>query len=114
MASVARRIRSLSSNSDDVGHDRCVPGRYYRAVLGALRQWFSIARGRCPRCGSRLEKHVAVEESYTRSAYFPHSGGKARGYNLVTERREYEITPVYKACRKCGFRIHWGDLKTLR
>jgi len=57
---------------------------------------------------------VAVEESYTRSAYFPHSGGKARGYNLVTERREYEITPVYKVCRKCGFRIHWGDLKTLR
>ena len=36
---------------------------------------------------------MAVEESYTRSAYFPHSGGKARGYNLVTERREYEITP---------------------
>ncbi len=68
--------------------------------------------GRCPRCGGRLKRVVAVEESYTRKiprGYLAR-GGRPPMDGLDTA--VYQITPVYLVCPDCGFRARRRDLKS--
>jgi len=72
----------------------------------------SVLRRRCPRCGSRLKRVVALEESYTRKIPrgYMARGGRPPMDGLDTA--VYRITPVYLVCPECGFRVRRRSLRT--
>ena len=68
---------------------------------------------RYPKCGTRLIRRVAIDESYTVSGVNPVSlpigkpvgGGISRGVRIKRMR-----IPVYLECPKCGLHIRMKDI----
>ncbi len=70
---------------------------------------------RCPRCGTRLVRRVAVEEAYTLLEDKPMFGSGDRApwpppsHGLIEKRTRI---PVYLECPKCGFQMRMNDIKS--
>ena len=75
-----------------------------------LRRW--LMPRRCPKCGGRLRRLVAHEETVTQKVMrTERSSGRFGGSPLIhTEERT--IVPVYMACERCEYRRKRGGIRT--
>jgi len=85
------------------------------AVVCSVFGW----RCRCPRCGGKMKREVAPDESYRRSKRTgPPAGSVRMAGQFGTLRssggtyQQVEITPTYDVCTECGHRIRRRNVKT--
>ena len=77
-------------------------------------------RCRCPRCGGKMKREIATDESYRRSKRGgpPAAGSVRMSGQFATLRssgstyRQVELTPTYDICTECGHRIRRRNIKT--
>ncbi len=74
-----------------------------------------IIRHRCPRCGTRLARRIATDQSYTRSRPARIPSRRVTGSLVRMEFRssydpQVRVTPVYLICPGCGFRVRAKSL----
>ena len=101
------------------------PTDWFQREAGPLvKLWAAICsifgwRCRCPRCGGRMERVLAMNESYVRtkrSTSVTMSIGRGRAYTYGASHPPLKITvtPLYDICERCGHRIRRGNLRTDR
>lgn len=66
-------------------------------------------RCRCPRCGAKMEREPAIEESYVR----PWRTRERRISITQSASMRIRLTPVYDICTRCDHRIRRRDIRTV-
>ena len=73
-------------------------------IIGRIK----VLVGRCPRCGERLERHEAMDQSFVHTLRTRWDGFE-RANEKQMPRVERRVIPVYAVCPRCEFRVRRSD-----
>ncbi|UCF10390.1 MAG: hypothetical protein JSW65_01540 [Candidatus Bipolaricaulota bacterium] len=85
-----------------------VPAMDSETRIGPL-GWIRLWLGRCPRCGGRLTRVEADDQSFVHT-HRTRLDGFQRPHEGHMPEIQRRVIPVYSVCRACGFRKRRRDL----